>query len=348
MIRIDPRTGKVLATIGLGEEPGGIAFGERSVWVTSRHAPTLFRIDPSVNEVVDRFSLPMDGVETDLTGEVAVGAGSVWVGHGAFNPGAWVERLDPATGRVQARFSILGGDVDHLAFGEGGLWAASTPSGELRKIDPRTNRVVLMRTLQSDLCCVAAGGGYVWAATNPSGDVWKLTRNGTRQRTIALSSAVEHLAYRDGALWATLGGSGAVVRIDPTTDAVRRYDVGHFVTGVDAGDGLVALGLRERRGRHRRSPGRRRLDRPEGRDALRQRRRDRSRVHAADVGRAADAVPLRNLRPAAQLPGHRGRRREDGSSPTSPRSCPASRTADARTRSRSGRGSGSRRRRPRR
>ncbi len=245
VIRIDPRTGKVLATIGLGEEPGGIAFGERSVWVTSRHAPTLFRIDPSVNEVVDRFSLPMDGVETDLTGEVAVGAGSVWVGHGAFNPGAWVERLDPATGRVQARFSILGGDVDHLAFGEGGLWAASTPSGELRKIDPRTNKVVLMRTLQSDLCCVAAGGGYVWAATNPSGDVWKLTRNGTRQRTIALSSAVEHLAYRDGALWATLGGSGAVVRIDPTTDAVRRYDVGHFVTGVDAGDGLVALGLRE-------------------------------------------------------------------------------------------------------
>ena len=145
VIRIDPRTGKVLATIGLGEEPGGIAFGERSVWVTSRHAPTLFRIDPSVNEVVDHFSLPMEGVETDLTGEVAVGAGSVWVGHGAFNPGAWVERLDPATGRVQARFSILGGDVDHLAFGEGGLWAASTPSGELRKIDPRTNRVVLMR-----------------------------------------------------------------------------------------------------------------------------------------------------------------------------------------------------------
>ncbi len=234
----------MLATIGLGAEPGGIAFGEGSIWVTSRHAPTLFRVDPSVNEVVDRFSLPMNGVETDLTGEVAVGAGSVWVGHGAFNPGAWVERLDPRTGHVQARISILGGDVDHLAFGEGGLWVASTP-GELRKIDPRTNSVVLTRTLQSDLCCVAAGGGYVWAATNPSGDVWKVTRNGSLLPTIALSSAIQRLSYADGALWATLGGHGTVARVDTTTNAIRRYQVGHFVTGVDARDGLVAVGVRE-------------------------------------------------------------------------------------------------------
>jgi DNA-binding SARP family transcriptional activator/ABC-type oligopeptide transport system substrate-binding subunit/streptogramin lyase len=245
LIRIDPGTGEVLAAIGLGVEPGGMAFGDGSVWVTARHSSTLFRIDPSVNEIVDRFSLPMDGVETDLTGEVAFGAGSVWVGHGAYNPGAWVERLDPETGRVQKRFSILGGDADHLAFGAGGLWVASTPSGELRRIDPRTNEVVLMRTLQSDLCCVAAGGGYVWAATNPAGDVWKVTRNGSLLPTIGLASAIERLTYADGALWATLGGSGTVARIDPTTDAVRRYEVGHTVTGVDVHDGLVAVGVRE-------------------------------------------------------------------------------------------------------
>ena len=243
LLRIDPDTGDVVATIGLGQEPGGLAFGLGSIWVTARHSPTLFRIDPSVNEVVDRFALPMHSVVTNLTGEVAVGSGSVWVGHGAFNPGAWVERLDPATGRSQARISILGGDVDHLAFGEGGLWVASTPSGELRNIDPRTNNVVLTRALASDLCCVAAGGGYVWAATNPSGDVWKVTSDGRVLPTIPLSSAVERLTYADGALWATLGESGAVARVDPTTNAVRRYDVGHFVTGVDARDGVVALGV---------------------------------------------------------------------------------------------------------
>ena len=245
LVRIHPGSGVVIATIGLGVEPSGVAFGEGSVWVTGKHSPTLFRIDPSVNDVVDRFSLPMQGVETDLTGEVAVGAGSVWVGHGAYNPGAWVERVDPDTGRVQRRFSILAGDVDHLAFGQGALWVASTPSGELRKIDPRTNDVVLKRTLQADLCCVAVGGGYVWAATNPSGDVWKLTSDGKLLPTIKLSSAIERLTYADGALWATLGGNGTVVRIDPTTDATRRYHVGHFATAVDVRDGLLAVGVRK-------------------------------------------------------------------------------------------------------
>jgi len=245
LARIDPRTGAVVATIGLGVEPSGIAFGAGSLWLTGKHSPTVFRIDPSVNEIVDRYSLPMDGVETDLTGEIAIGAGSVWVGHGAYNPGAWLERVDTETGRVQRRFSILGGDVDHVAFGEGGLWVASTSSGELRKIDPRTSQVVLTRSLQSELCCVAVGGGYVWAATNPSGDVWKLTSRGKVLRTIELSSAVKRVTYADGALWATLGGSGTVARIDPTTDAVRRYHVGHSLTGVGVHNGLVAVGVRE-------------------------------------------------------------------------------------------------------
>jgi DNA-binding SARP family transcriptional activator/ABC-type transport system substrate-binding protein/streptogramin lyase len=245
LVRVDPKTGGVIATIGLGIEPSGIAFGTGSLWVTGRHSPILFRIDPSVNEVVDRFRLPMEGVITDLTGDVAVGAGSVWVGHGAYNPGAWVERIEPDTGRVQRRFSILAGDVDHLAFGAGALWVASTPSGELRKIDPRTNKVVLTRRLQPELCCTAVGGGYVWAVTNPSGDIWKLTSDGTLLRTIDLSSAVEQLRYAQGALWATLGGSGNIVRIDPTTNSIRRYHVGHLLTGLDVQGDLVAVGVRE-------------------------------------------------------------------------------------------------------
>jgi DNA-binding SARP family transcriptional activator/ABC-type transport system substrate-binding protein len=245
LTRLDPATGKEVTTLGLGIKPSGLAVGEGSVWVTGRTSPTLLRIDPSVNEVVDPFPLPMEGVITDQTGEVAVGAGSVWVGHGAFNPGASVERLDPETGRVQHRFSILAGDVDHLAFGEGALWVASTP-GFLRKIDPRTNTVVFMRTLQSELCCVAAGGGYVWAASNPEGVVWKVTTNGSVLPTIKLPSAVASLTYADGALWAALGEEGTVVRIDPTTDNTREYDLGHFVTSVDVRNGLVAAGVRHR------------------------------------------------------------------------------------------------------
>jgi DNA-binding SARP family transcriptional activator/ABC-type transport system substrate-binding protein len=245
LTRLDATTGKEVARLGLGIEPAGLAVGAGSVWLTDRHSPTVYRIDPTVNQRVAPVTLPMKDVVTDLTGEVAVGAGSVWVGHGGFNPGAWVERLDPATGRLQKRFSILAGDVDHLAFGDGALWVASTPSGELRKIDPRSNHVVFMRPLQADLCCVAAGGGYVWAATNPEGKVWKVASNGSVLGTIDLHAPIAQLTYADGALWAALGDEGTVVRVDATTDATRAYNLGHSVTSVDARDGLLAAGVRQ-------------------------------------------------------------------------------------------------------
>ena len=243
LTRIDPATGEEVARLGLGVTPSGLAVGDGGVWVVDRNSPTLLRIDGSVNEVVDRPTLPMRGVVTDLTGEVAVGAGSVWVGHGAFNPGAFVERLDAETGRSQHRFAILGGDADHLAFGDGALWVASTPSGQLRKIDRQTDHVVFVRMLQSALCCVAAGGGYAWAATNPEGKVWKVAADGSIQGTINLGSPVASLTYANGGLWAALGEKGSFVRIDATTDETRAYDLGNSVTSVDVRDGLAAAGV---------------------------------------------------------------------------------------------------------
>ena len=247
LTRIDPENGKVLATIGLGiVKPGGLAFGEGSVWVTDAYSPTLLRIDPAVDEVVDRFPLPTKGVVTDLTGGIAVGAGSVWVGHGQFNPGAWVERLDPETGRIQHRFPILGGDADSLAFGDGVLWVASNAAGEVRKIDPRTNEISFTKSLRpgSHPCCIAAGGGFAWAAGNPEASLWKFSRDGSLVDTVELPAPAKDVAYAARALWAAIGERGLLVRIDPTTDARRPYAVGHNVTAVDAWTGLVAAGVR--------------------------------------------------------------------------------------------------------
>ncbi len=348
LTRLDPATGKEVARLGLGIKPAGLAVGEGSVWVTGRTSPTLLRIDPSVNEVVDRFPLPMKGVVTDGTGEVAVGAGSVWVGHGGFNPGAWVERLDPETGGVQKRFSILAGDVDHLAFGEGALWVASTPSGELRKIDPRTNEVVFSRTLQAELCCVAAGGGYVWAASNPDGVVWKVTTSGSVLPTIKLGSAIQSLTYADGALWAALGEEGKVVRIDPTTDETREYDLGHSVTSVDVRDGLSPRAFSQS------------IEDVTGELLGAVVRVGRKASTLFDSGAPTDPAFTLPTWDAPQEMFHyvtcarlltylTPRETPVGSSsPRSPRTSPRSRTEDARSRSRSGRASASRRRRTRR
>jgi DNA-binding SARP family transcriptional activator/ABC-type transport system substrate-binding protein len=243
--RLDPESGEIVATLGLGVKPAGLTVGEGSVWVTGRDSSTLFRIDPSVNEVVNPFPLPMKGVIPHGTGEVAVGAGSVWVGHGGENPGAWVERLHPETGRVQHRFPILGGDANHLAFDEGALWVASQASGDLRKIDPRTNKIVLTRKLRQQPCCIAAGGGFVWVAINPDAAVWKVSRDGNVVDIVKLPALIESVRYADDALWVAVGEDGTVVRIDPTTNERRTYEVGHSVRDVDVRDGLVAVGVRQ-------------------------------------------------------------------------------------------------------
>jgi DNA-binding SARP family transcriptional activator/streptogramin lyase len=246
LTRIDPATGKVIATIGLGiVRAGGLAFGEGSLWITDANSPLLLRIDPAVNEVVDRFCLPTEGVVTTLTGGVAVGAGSVWVGHGAFNPGAWVERLDPATGRVQHRFSILGGDANSVGFGDGALWVGSQAADEVRKIDPRTNTIAFTKPLRpnSHVSSIAVGGGFAWAAITPDPVVWKVGRDGSIVETIELPAPAKSLTYADGAVWGAIGERGALVRIDPTTDALRTYTIGHDVTDVDVRSGLVAAAV---------------------------------------------------------------------------------------------------------
>ena len=246
LTRIDPETGNVVKRIGLGiTQPGGIAFGEGAVWVTDAYGPTLLKIDPAVDDVVERFPLPMKGVVTDLTGGVAVGDGSVWVGHGQFNPGAWIERLDPQDGHLQARASILGGDADSVAFGDGATWVGSQAAGEVRKIDPDRNEVVLRTPLRpnSKLCCLAVGGGFAWAGISAEAEVWKIDGDGKVIDVVKLPAPVKNLTYASGALWAAVGEGGSVIRIDPTTDALRTYDVGHNVVDVDVSGGLVATGV---------------------------------------------------------------------------------------------------------
>jgi DNA-binding SARP family transcriptional activator/ABC-type transport system substrate-binding protein len=243
LTRVDPETGKTVARIGLGITPSGLAAGAGSVWVTDLNSRTLLRVDPALNVVADRIPLPKAGNEQ--TQDVLVADGSVWIAHGGENPGAWVERLDPATGRVRHRFSILGGEASALAFADGALWVASAPAGDLRKIDPGTNSIVHRVHLKEGICCLAAGAGYVWAAVNPDATIWKLGEDGSIVSTIKLPARIESLSYGNGSLWVADGEAGTVVRIDPTTDARRTYRLGHHLTGVAVQKGLVVVGVRQ-------------------------------------------------------------------------------------------------------
>ena len=245
LTKIDPENGEVLAFTNLPVvHPGGLAVGAGSVWVTDCCSPTLVRIDPDQTVEAERIRLPAAGViPGSETHEVVVGGGSVWVGRGEANP-SWVERIDPRTGRVQHRIRIESGGAQTLAFGDGALWVGGSFLGYVSRVDARTNELTsIVRNLHGWLCCVAYGGGSLWAAIIPDQTVWKIGKDGTLGTSFKLPANIESLSYADGGVWAAVGDSGAVIRIDATTGRTRRYRLGHHLFGAVVRDGVVAVGV---------------------------------------------------------------------------------------------------------
>lgn len=60
VVRIDQRTGEVLARIPIGAGPLDVSVGAGSVWSTSRDSREVSRIDPRTNEVVARIEFAGD------------------------------------------------------------------------------------------------------------------------------------------------------------------------------------------------------------------------------------------------------------------------------------------------
>ncbi|MCU0504955.1 MAG: glutaminyl-peptide cyclotransferase, partial [Chloroflexi bacterium] len=134
--RVDPASGKVVATIDVGSGPGQPAIGPTGVWIAVSDG-TVRRIDPSSNAIAWSAK-----VANDETG-IAVGMGSVWIADGSSNA---VIRLDEATGAVVATIPVRG-KATHVAVGAGSVWAGvdgatDTAVDRIVRIDPVTNGVV--------------------------------------------------------------------------------------------------------------------------------------------------------------------------------------------------------------
>jgi hypothetical protein len=205
--RIEPSTGKVLATIDLRvagiEEEGSVAAGEGGVWVVSTEHQ-LIKIDPKTNSVVGTWNLPSGAAA------VRAGLGSLWVtvsdanqllkidprdptSQTAISVGAyprfltvggdavWVmNQRDGSISRVSAAGTVLGtttiadriegGDI---AFGGGSVWVQ--PGGQLLvQLDPSSGEVVAEYGPRSGSGSVAADDAAVWVTAHDVNAVWRL------------------------------------------------------------------------------------------------------------------------------------------------------------------------------
>ncbi|MET0551671.1 MAG: YncE family protein [Vicinamibacteria bacterium] len=94
--RIDPRTNEVVATIAVGRGPRFLAAGEGGVWTLDQGDGTVSRVHPASQTLAATIAAEVPGTG----GDIAVGAGRVWVR--ATRTALTV--VDAATNRITSRY----------------------------------------------------------------------------------------------------------------------------------------------------------------------------------------------------------------------------------------------------
>jgi len=234
LIRIEPRTGEILKRIGspFSGDAGWYLPDGRDVWFTGTR--DVVRVDVDQNQEVDRFPLLHTADRFGLAW-IARCAGSLWITN---NEGHQVLRVNPATGRIQARIHVLW--PWPIACGDGGVWVGSNLRG-LRRIDPTTNTVVATAPIpQRSFYSAAVGGGYAWTSDETKGVVYKIDRNGRIVATYETGDGARQVSFGNGRLWVANSDAGTVTGIDASSGDMTTYRFGHPVLSVAAlGDSIL-------------------------------------------------------------------------------------------------------------
>ncbi len=154
-----------------------------------------------------------------VSGGVAVGAGSIWVA----NPTGSIVRVNPASGRVEARIRVPGHPQD-VAAASDAVWITSENGvDEVLRLDPRTNRIVARISLPATPLDVALGPGAVWVGSRDRVPLVRI--DPIRNRVVAQIDIGEgpwSLATHNGAVWVADPRGLQLVEIDPDTNDVVR------------------------------------------------------------------------------------------------------------------------------
>jgi streptogramin lyase len=132
----------------------------------------------------------------------------------------YLARIDPATNEVMATIPVPDRLCQGFVASEDSIWVCAADA--LVRIDPATNAITSSVPITGAQAFYrpAFGGGTVWALGSTAfiGDtVIRLDPATEATTTYPMSGAVGGLAYGFDALWLTIPGDGAVVRLDPVT-----------------------------------------------------------------------------------------------------------------------------------
>jgi YVTN family beta-propeller protein len=160
LARIDPATNAVVAAIPVCAHPAGVASGFGSAWASCEDG-TLVRLDPATNQVVKTIATQSTG------GYVAASTNAIWMtnaGH-VGSPDGSVTRVDPATNTVVANVPV-GSYPEAIAAAGGSLWIGSFDTPTVVRVSATTNAVLARITVAAPVYEIAATDHAVWAVSN--------------------------------------------------------------------------------------------------------------------------------------------------------------------------------------
>jgi YVTN family beta-propeller protein len=242
MVRVDPRTNQVVASIKVGQGLGDVVLQAGFVWVGNHDDSTVSKIDPSTNKVVDTIPLPPP------TGFLGVSPGAIWVASKANNE---VMKIDPSTDHVIASV-LVGGGPTWMSFAAGSIWVCIHDSSiyGVTRVDATTNKVLAnidIGSAQGYNCGgIATSNGEVWAGlidstqSNDEGLVRIDPSTNKVVTTILLpeSAVTSSFAADAQGLWVSQTTQG-LFRISPTTNQATGYLRVPVASGVAVGAGSV-------------------------------------------------------------------------------------------------------------
>jgi DNA-binding SARP family transcriptional activator len=220
---VDARAGRIARTVALGMQPSAVAVDEGAVWVVDGRRGVLVRVEAGYESVSARIELrPAKSRDSSAAStSVAAGGGRVWVTDGSRS----LAHVDPAT-RTVDRIEV---DVtlDGVAFGAGAVWAISSRTSSVLRIDPTTRAVTdeIRIARAGDEApfpvAVAAAADAVWVLNRNTASVTRIdprTRGIDDSVPIGIDRVPNDVAAADGSAWvANEDGTLSRIGVDAST-----------------------------------------------------------------------------------------------------------------------------------
>jgi streptogramin lyase len=129
VLRIDPKTGRVVKKVTVGPRVFNLASGGGSIWAVSNALDTLTRIDAETGKVTGTTQVGLQPYDVEW------GFGSAWVANSG-DGSVW--RV--TDGKVVKKLKI-GAEPNGLTAYGGALWVSDHTRGTVVRVDPRTNTI---------------------------------------------------------------------------------------------------------------------------------------------------------------------------------------------------------------